>query len=882
MQLILTHENADFDAVASQLAASKLFPEAVPMLPRRINRNVNQFLTLYWDALPFVRPSDWKRRRVDEVILVDTQSLTSIRGLTQNPQVQVIDHHQARRQHDGWTYQLAAVGATTTMLVEMIAEAGCSLSSEEATMLLLGVYEDTGSLTYGATTPRDARAAAFLLEQGARLDVARRFLNVALTPGQRTLFEALQTAVTWHTVKGQTIAITTAAAPDDFDDEISSIAHRLRDTLTAAALFVLVQIKEDVQLVARSASHHVDVSQVARALGGGGHSRAAAALIVKQTADAVLAQLIAALPPSVTPMLSVAQIMSYGVQTLAPDVTVAQAAALMRRRGHEGYPVFDAKAGQLVGLLTRRAVDRAMSHELSHLPISRIMRAGSVTVRPSDSVARVQQLMMDESWGQIPVLADDAQSGKPIGVVTRTDVLNALFHPTQTSPEPDMRQLMTDAFPPALWGMTLAISETAAALNMPLYFVGGLARDLLLDKRPTDLDMVVEGDAIQLARRLQRQFGGSVHTHTRFGTAKWLVTADIWQAIETQYPPSQTVSTSSNGGFPLPSAIDFVTARSEFYTRPSALPEVAQGSIKLDLHRRDFTINTLAVRLDGAHLGQLLDFYGGRRDLEKGLIRVLHSLSFIDDPTRILRAVRLEQRLRFRIEPRTAELIEAALPMLDRVTGDRIRHEIELAFHEEAPARMLSRLAQLGAMAQIHPALAWSAEIEAAFDRVTALAAHPVWGELASPEERPFLYFALWLLPLTVGEQTAVMNRLKVRKSTREDIFAVGRLLDSLTKLPPQPMPSQVEKALRPSPPRALLVARIGPEDEEQTRLIDQYYTTWRHVKTAVTGDDLRAMGLKPGPQFAVLLDKLLAARLDGEAADEADERALLADLLQE
>ncbi|MFQ5419239.1 MAG: CBS domain-containing protein, partial [Anaerolineae bacterium] len=786
---------------------------------------------------------------------------------------QVIDHHEPRHQHEGWTYKLDEVGATTTMLLEMAAKTGWNLSPEEATLLLLGVYEDTGSLTYGTTTARDARAAAFLLEQGARLDVVRRFLNVALTPMQQALFADLQTAVTWQTIKGHNIAITTASAPDNFDDEISSVAHRLRDALATTALFVLVQLKEDVQLVARSASHHVDVSQVARALGGGGHNRAAAAMVVGQTLTAVLSQLEAALPQSIKPMLSVSQIMSYGVQTLAPDMTVEQAAALMRRHGHEGYPVFDSKHGRLVGLLTRRAVDRAMSHELSHLPISRIMRAGSVTVRPSDSVERVQQLMMDENWGQIPVLADGVESGQPIGVVTRTDVLNALFNPLQDNAEPDMRQMMTDAFPPALWGMLLAVSETAASLNMPLYLVGGPVRDLMLDKRPADLDMVAEGNAIELGRRLRQEFGGNVHTHARFGTAKWFVTPEMWQGFAAD-------SQQGDIDFPLPTAVDFVTARSEFYTRPSALPEVSQGSIKLDLHRRDFTINTLAVRLDGSYLGELLDFYGGQRDLEKGIIRVLHSLSFIDDPTRILRAVRLEQRLGFRIDQRTAELMATALPMLDRVTGDRIRHEIELAFHEARPSRMLRRLAELGVMAQIHPALVWSDEIAASFARMPALAEHPVWGDLMPLAERPFFYFALWLLPLSAGEQAAVMNRLKVRKSTREDVLAIKRLWANLADLPPDPSPSQVEKALRPSSSRALLIARIALDGQRQAGWFDAYFTNWRHVKTAVTGDDLRALGLKPGPRFAVLLDRLLAARLDREVTDEAGERALLEKLL--
>ncbi len=889
MQLILTHENADFDAVAAQLAAHKLYPEGTPLLSRRINRNVQQFLTLYWDALPFMRPEDWKRRKVDEIVLVDTHSMSSVRGMVRSPRVHVIDHHETQERHKNWTYQLGNVGATTTLLAEMLQAAGRGLSAEEATLLLLGVYEDTGSLTYDTTTARDVRAASWLLEQGAQLAVVRRFMNIPLTPAQWQLYERLQTAVSWIEISGQSLAVTAVTAPDDFEDEISSIVHRLREALLPVGLFVLVQMRQDVQLVARSSHDSVDVSVVARALGGGGHRRAAAAIIIGQTLDDVKARLLELLPQAVKPLATVAEIMSYGVKTLPPTAVVSEAAALMQRVGYEGYPVVDSERGQLVGLLTRRAVDRAMSHQLSQMPVSRIMKAGNFTVRPSDSIERVQQLMLDEDWGQIPVIADDdgggTASGRPIGIVTRTDVLNFLFKPSPETAVSNLRPLLNQSLPPAMWDMVLAVSQTAASLNMPLYFVGGLVRDLLLGKTAVDLDMVVEGDAIQLVKALQRQFGGEVHTHRRFGTGKWFLSPAIWQAVaseqggkaarwqvgeETRHSRTRKLANS------LPDTIDFVTARSEFYTEPSALPQVTRGSIKLDLHRRDFTINTLAVRLDGAHLGELLDFYNGRRDLEQGLIRVLHSLSFVDDPTRMLRAVRLEQRLKFRIEPRTAELMMEALPMLDRVTGDRIRHEIELALREPARIQVMERLDELGVMAQIHPALHWTAAMAAAFARVSAAVDSEIWAGERPSRWLQFLYFAQWVIGLPAAERKAVLARLRVRKATREDVTAVARCLKRIAALPANPRPSQIEKALRPFQPRVLMTAWIALGDNVGADQIVSYYEKWRGVKTAVSGDDLRAMGLKPGPEYAVILDRLLAARLDGQISSEAEERHLL------
>ncbi len=886
MLLILTHENGDFDAIASQLGAFKLYPEGIPLLPRRINRNVQQFLTLYWDSLPYTRPQEWQKRRIDELLLVDTQSISSVRGLSKNPSVRVIDHHVDHEAQAGWTYQVEAVGATTTLLVEHLQASGLSLANEEATLLLLGIYEDTGSLTYDTTTGRDAQAAAWLLDQGAQLPVVRRFLNIPLTAVQRELYDRLQAAAQWQRIHGQTIVVAAAAAPPGFDDEISSVVHRLRDALSPAGLFALVQLGNDVQLVARSSRDAVDVAQVARALGGGGHSRAAAAMVVARPLTDVTDELNKLLPQAVEPMARVGQIMSYGVQTLDPTTPVTDAAVLMQRFGHEGYPVVDPETRQVVGLLTRRGVDRAISHDLGRFPVSRVMKQGSVTVRPSDSIERVQQLMLDEGWGQIPVVADSHDgkpggAGYPIGVVTRTDLLNFLFQPAPDSSEPDMKRLLRDSLTPPLWGMVLAVSAAADLLDMPLYFVGGLVRDVLLGYAPTDLDMVVEGDAIALVKNLQTQFGGEVHTHRRFGTGKWFVTAEIWQQVQELYAQEAggwTAVANSN----LPASIDFVTARTEFYKEPSALPQVARGSIKLDLHRRDFTINTLAVRLDGAHLGELLDFYGGRKDLQQGLVRVLHSLSFIDDPTRILRAVRYEQRLKFAIEPRTAELLADGLPMLDRVTGDRIRHELELAFREQAPTAVMARLQEMGVMAHIHPALRWEPDMAAAYERVPAILADPVW-RAALPDETPaFLYFALWILPLEPEERTAVMARLRVRKATREDVASVAGLLDVLAGLPAEPARSEVAFALRPFLPRVLLTARAALTDETAISRLEWFYREGQWVETAVSGDDLRQMGLKPGPVFAIILDRLLAARLDGEVDSEAEERALLTQILDQ
>jgi tRNA nucleotidyltransferase (CCA-adding enzyme) len=408
-------------------------------------------------------------------------------------------------------------------------------------------------------------------------------------------------------------------------------------------------------------------------------------------------------------------------------------------------------------------------------------------------------------------------------------------------------------------------------LGFGTYLVGGFVRDLVLGvPSRADIDLVVEGDAMQLARQLAARYGGRAHVHARFGTAKWIVRPDL--------------------------ALDFVTARTEFYEHPTVLPTVERGSLKSDMHRRDFTINTMAICLAPDRYGQLLDFYGGEADLERKLIRVLHSLSFIEDPTRILRAVRLEQRLGFRIEPRTEELIDDALPLLDRVSGERVRNELYLIFQEPEPARPLRRLAQLDVLRQIDPHLAWDDWLEDKFASVDAWAAE--WATL--PGERPEKaaparfgkrskrpssipwpltpthYLALLVYRLAEPAIDVIGRRLRIPKDQAELLQAIPGLRQAAAALASLDLqPSMVYRLLSPFTGDALALLWVAADDETVRRHLRLYQAELRQVEPELTGHDLRAMGLKPGPIYRQVLAALRDARLDGRAKSRQDEEML-------
>ena len=861
VQLILTHENTDFDGLASQLAAWKLYPQAVPVLSRRPNRNLRDFLTLYWDELPYARYEDLPRREeVEHIVLVDTQTLVTPKGMTDDTSVLIIDHHPLGRDlPPGWSYTGEVVGATVTLMLERIMTAGISLTPVEATLLALGIYEDTGSLAYPTTTIRDLRCATWLAEQGANLAVVSDFLHHALTDQQLALYNALLDSAKAIDFAGHTIVVATAAA-EGYVEEISTLAHKIRDLYDPAGLFLLVDLGAHLQLVARSTTDAVDVGHIARHLGGGGHTRAAAALIRDQTVEATREALLAFLERHIHPSVTVAQIMSYGVHTLAPDTTVDEAAEAMRKYGFEGFPIVD--DGQIVGILSRREIDRASRLRLGNMPVSHYMTKGDIYVAPTDSVERLQQLMTQFGVGQMPVVGDD----EIIGVVTRTDLIKLWGTPPRPPPRRhEIAQKIEAALPAPLLDLLHQASELAQGLEYPLYVVGGFVRDLLLGEPTLDMDLVVEGEAIKLARRVARRVGARTRSHKQFGTAKIIL-----EGREAEF------------GVP---SVDFATARMEFYAHSAALPEVERSSIKADLHRRDFTINTLAIRLDSGHFGELLDFYGGEQDLKDNLIRVLHSLSFIEDPTRIMRAARFEQRLGFAIEPGTAELIDNALPMLSRVSGERIRHELYLILREREPELVLCRLDGLGVLAQIHPGLAC---MERSWELFVSLRQTITEGQWKVPADEdgsplPGPYLALLTYPLFRSELEALSDRLKIFRDDLSFLRQVLDLRECEADLDQRDLSNrEIYHLLRYASTPALMIHWLCTDSERVRDRLWRYENELRHVQPVVDGAYLKSLGLKPSPLFSRLLHAVRDARLDGLVHTVEEEKALIASLLAE
>jgi len=406
----------------------------------------------------------------------------------------------------------------------------------------------------------------------------------------------------------------------------------------------------------------------------------------------------------------------------------------------------------------------------------------------------------------------------------------------------NLKSKIENTLPAELVNFIKAASEMAHHQGHGLYLVGGIVRDLILEQENFDLDLVVEGDAIKLAEKLRETSQGKLTTHPHFGTAKL-----EWQDW----------------------SVDLATARAETYSRPGALPKTKPSKISQDLIRRDFTINAMAINLNPSHFGELIDLNGGRDDLEAKLIRVLHEKSFIDDATRIWRSLRYEGRLDFSLEEETLKLLKQDLSMLDTISGDRIRYELECVLREEQPEKILRRAEELGVLSKLNPALKTGNFLVQKFKTAR---------KLCSPESPSFeLYLALLAYPLNNEEDEELISYLNLSKrvaKTLQDSTSIKIKLKSLAKA--KLKPSRIHQILHgynPIAVQANLVATDSPLVYQNIRL---FLNKLRYVKSALSGDDLIRLGLSSGPEIKNILGLLLEARLDGKVSSKKGEEDLV------
>jgi tRNA nucleotidyltransferase (CCA-adding enzyme) len=862
MEVITSHTNADFDALASMVAAKKLYPEAKLVFPGSQEKSMRDFfLESMFYALEVERLKNIDVDAITRLIIVDNRNpnrLGKLSAALKRPgvSVHIYDHHPAAEGDlRGEKEVIEEIGATTTIMVELLKARGIPITPIEATVFALGIYEETGSLTFVSTTVRDVEAAAYLLSQGAILNIVADFVSRELTAEQVAVLSSLIESAKSYDINGVRVVISSLAIPH-FVPDLANLAHKIRDMEGLDVLFLVVQIGDKTHVIARSRIPQVNAGLALEELGGGGHATAASAVVRDMTYLQTRERLIDVLMRHIKPGPVASEIMTSPVKTIPSGSTIAEAGEAMTRFSVNVLPVM--RDGNFEGIITREIVQKALFHGLGEQNVGEFMTTGGAIAGLDMPMSQVERIMIEEHQRFVPVID---REGRLVGAITRTDLLRSL-HEERLAEVPGLDEaaprsvrsakgLIEERVPQEVREALHLVGEVADESGFPVYLVGGIVRDLFLRVTNTDIDIVVEGDGITFAGMMVKKAGGRMKTHQKFGTAVVVLPSGL--------------------------KLDIATARLEYYESPAALPMVELSSIKKDLYRRDFTVNTLAVRLNRARYGELLDFFGGLRDIKDKTIRVLHSLSFVEDPTRVLRAIRFEQRFGFHLSKHTQNLIKSAVNMklFNRLTGERIYTELVLMFSEAEPQKVLRRMKDFDLLKFIHPDLKGSTELDRLFG---SIAETLTWFRLLYLDlkaEKWFVYFLGLIDRMKDASAAEALERLSVPLRVRQRALEVRTrsrdVLYSFYKEPKLPQ-SRIYDLLAPLDTEAILLMMAKAKLERAKKYISLYLTHLRNVKVTLTGDDLKELGIPPGPRYRKMLADLLYAKLDGLVGTHDDE----------
>jgi len=892
MDLILCHQTADFDALGAAVGLARLKKGSRIVLTGGTHPGVRDFLSLYRDEFPLLEMRSINPKNITSLSIVDTQKKDRLGkaaqwlSLPHLTAIEVYDHHISTECNIPATYLvIEPIGSATTIIVERIQKTQIQLTPIEATVMALGIHVDTGSLTFAGSTWRDALALAWLMKQECSLGILAEYISPSFSPEQQHLLSQALEQMTTESIGGYTLG-SLLLVTDFFVPGLSSVAERLVELTNIDALFLAHQYEQHgprLTIIGRSRIEGTNLNTLFTPLGGGGHAQAASVNLRQVNPEIILKQLKSDFLSQLPQPPLARDLMSSPVRTIRPETTIEQAQHLLLRYGHSGLSVVN-EAGQLVGIISRRDLDLALHHGFGHAPVKGYMTGHPKTISPETSLPEIENIMVRYDIGRLPVVENDTL----LGIVTRTDVLNQVFKKQQTKEEKKQALRISclllslkDYIHPTIWNFLTDTAQAASARGWHLYLVGGAVRDLLLNQasRPLllpDIDLVVDGfhrsadigAGVELATELE-QIYPNVHKSI-YGS---------FQTASLVWPEDSELGAL---------CVDIATSRTEFYLYPAANPEVEASSIRQDLYRRDFTINALALRLTEPQAGELLDFFAGLEDLRLGLVRVLHANSFIEDPTRIYRAVRFAVRLGFQIETQTRGYIryaiESGVYQKLRLSNQnipalttRLKAEFKLILEAEYWQNALKMLSNLDALSCLSEELILDAHLWWQLRYASR------WLKLLDPHHA----LSHWLLRLEIllsaispEKRASLATSLVLPKESLERLNSLEsdqtKITESLGFLE---SPSSLVKFLRQFKlPNLIILA--SKTTLPNRRKIWYYLTELTKKQSLLSGEDLKAMGYRPSPQFKVILDEVLAATLDNKITNKEEAQKFVESLL--
>ena len=786
-KIIVLEEGADLDALSSAYGITLLYKDAYILKPYQLSKRASEALKLFFHKFRFIE----ELPETFDLVLVDSHDYESFtekyKGRIKD--IYIYDHHPKAPM--GFMGKVDKVGSCTTLIVEELIEKGINIDKESATLLALGIYEDTGMLTYEGTTHRDAKAIAWLLEKGADLRLVRRLLKGGVSKEEIDTLSKYLIGLENIFINGKRISIVVLRM-EEYLPDILDLIYNLWELKESSAFFVILEAGAKTYLFGRSIKGEFDVSGILQELGGGGHEFASAAKFENLSAERLKIILEALLKGQKVP-LKVKDVMSYPPFLLHEELPIDLALLELTQRNFAGSPVVDDK-GKLVGIVYKKNLLKAQKHHVVG-KVRDFMIEDFYIVYPEDFIWKAEEILSKYGEKLIPVVEGE----RVVGVITRMDLLHAYRRHLSSLKSYEKRLNI----PEEIKGILEEIGKEARELGYKVYLVGGVVRDLLMKKKIWDLDLVVEGNALLLAQRLAQKWHIDYHPFEEFRTAHMKL-----------------------GEY----KIEFATTRRETYPHPGSYPVVEWATLREDLVRRDFTINAMALSINPENFGTLIDYFGGLRDLKDGIIRVLHPLSFVEDPVRILRALRFAGRFSFKLSKSTEKLLKNAigLELLKKAPKGRIFNELRLALREEKLLDILRLYKKYGVLEQIIEGFSFSYEIESLMDKLRDLVS---WHMIEFPQEKldyGWLFFLLLIKDLKGGE--SLLRDISAPSWVRDSYKLLSEELHKYIKdLQKAQKPSEIYLLLKGKPLAFLLFLMLYQKEK-----VKLFLEKLRHLKVDV------------------------------------------------
>jgi tRNA nucleotidyltransferase (CCA-adding enzyme) len=851
------------------LAASLLYPQARVCMIGSREGNLKRFLERYHNKFEIIKEKNVSMEEVSKIISVDNRDVTRMGKVgdylaanrEEMKRITIIcyDHHPSSQNDIESDYShVELTGACTTIMLTFLKNAGIQISPFYASIFALGIYEDTGNFLNASITANDFAAASYLFSVGASLDLIREFLPKEFSPRQLELTNKMLSLCETISIKGMEVSFIELRT-EGYRDDIAYLLQTVKASRNLKLIFCICYREEKVQVIARNDYEFIFLDKLLQELGGGGHRSAGFASLPKEEADNLKNRIIDLLEQQVVDYGTASDIMTVPVDIAPRSLKISEAREFLISKHYSTLIIGD--ENRIAGILTKKDISRAIHHQMSDMPVESCMSLNVITVKENESIYKVYKTMVDFNIGRIPVTDNE---GRVTGIITRSDLLHYHFHFQFKKKEAkadfeSIKQLMLKNLEKEIIELLKQAGHVAETLGMKAYIVGGFVRDLIMQRYNYDLDLVIEGDGLLFAEKFTEKFGKKMKPFPQFGTAY--------------------VVLKNNR------KIDIATARTEFYAGSGSLPDVEYSNIRNDIYRRDFTINSLAVSLNPKQFGILHDYFGGRRDIRLGLIKVLNNMSFIEDPIRVLRAIRFEQRFGFTIEEKTLHLLTGSLRQksLKTVSVERIRSELIISCKKGAADSFFYRLEELGILKDININLVFTTKKREICRRINDLS---IWFANSFPAEdlETWICYHLALLEdLSLRIRIKITKQLKYSNYFVDCVYKVVRFTETtLKELEILENKGEIAFLLKNLNKESIIYLIAYADNLRLKEKLLYYLTTSRFVRTELDGDDLIELGVPEGKEIGVILSELWKAKINHELPDKEAELSYVKKLLKE